>query len=89
MSGDLNGASRRGSQNLFRGSLVEAIGENGVGQREQRGRYTLVAQAPGSTKVAYELMVDLRVPVIAQLKRRAEKAIISSALHELKKRVEG
>ncbi|HNP58307.1 MAG TPA: SRPBCC family protein [Gordonia sp. (in: high G+C Gram-positive bacteria)] len=58
-------------------------------QQQQRGRYTLVAQAPGSTKVAYELMVDLRVPVIGQLKRRAEKAIISSALHELKKRVEG
>lgn len=58
-------------------------------QRAQRGRYTLVAQTAGSTKVSYELMVDLLVPVIAQLKRRAEKAIISSALHELKKRVEG
>ena len=58
-------------------------------QRAQRGRYSLVAQTAGSTKVSYELMVDLLVPIIGQLKRRAEKAIISSALHELKKRVEG
>ncbi len=58
-------------------------------QRAQRGRYSLVAQTSGSTKVSYELMVDLLVPIIGQLKRRAEKAIISSALHELKKRVEG
>ncbi|MFT4199540.1 SRPBCC family protein [Gordonia sp. (in: high G+C Gram-positive bacteria)] len=58
-------------------------------QRAQRGRYSLVEQAVGSTKVSYELMVDLQVPIIGQLKRRAEKAIISSALDELKKRVEG
>ncbi|QKT07603.1 SRPBCC family protein [Gordonia sp. X0973] len=58
-------------------------------QRAQRGRYTVVAQAAGSTKVSYELTVDLLVPIIGQLKRRAEKAIINSALHELKKRVEG
>ncbi|GAB11847.1 hypothetical protein GOARA_089_00290 [Gordonia araii NBRC 100433] len=57
-------------------------------QRAQRGRYSVVGQAAGSTKVSYELMVDLKVPIIGQLKRRAEKAIITSALHELKKRVE-
>lgn len=58
-------------------------------QRDQRGRYVLSQQVPGSTKVTYELMVDLLVPMIGQLKRRAEKAITDIALNELKKRVEG
>ncbi|MGV9710226.1 SRPBCC family protein [Gordonia sp. NPDC003424] len=57
-------------------------------QRDQRGKYVLTQQVPGSTKVTYELMVDLLVPMIAQLKRRAEKAITESALNDLKKRVE-
>ncbi|MFW0792857.1 SRPBCC family protein [Gordonia sp. CPCC 205515] len=58
-------------------------------QRDQRGRYVVVQQVPGSTKVTYELMVDLLVPMIGQLKRRAEKAITEAALNDLKKRVEG
>lgn len=57
-------------------------------QRDQRGRYVLTEQVPGSTKVTYELMVDLVVPLIGALKRRAEKAITDAALHDLKKRVE-
>ncbi|AZG43676.1 SRPBCC family protein [Gordonia insulae] len=57
-------------------------------QRDQRGRYVLSQQVPGSTKVTYELMVDLVVPMIGQLKRRAEKAITEAALNDLKKRVE-
>ena len=58
-------------------------------QKDQRGRYVLTQQVPGSTKVTYELMVDLQVPMIGQLKRRAEKAITDAALLDLKKRVEG
>lgn len=58
-------------------------------QKDQRGRYVLTQQVPGSTKVTYELMVDLQVPMIGQLKRRAEKAITDAALNDLKKRVEG
>lgn len=58
-------------------------------QRAQRGSYQLTQQVPGSTKVTYSLMVDLRIPMISQLKRRAEKAITESALGDLKKRVEG
>jgi ribosome-associated toxin RatA of RatAB toxin-antitoxin module len=57
-------------------------------QTSQHGRYSLVQQAPGSTKVTYELTVDLAIPMIGQLKRRAEKAITDAALKELKKRVE-
>ena len=58
-------------------------------QKDQRGRYVLSQQVPGSTKVTYQLMVDLMVPMIGQLKRRAEKAITDAALNDLKKRVEG
>lgn len=58
-------------------------------QRDQRGSYRLSQQVPGSTKVTYTLTVDLKVPMISQLKRRAEKAITDAALLDLKKRVEG
>ncbi|MGB3302309.1 SRPBCC family protein [Gordonia sp. (in: high G+C Gram-positive bacteria)] len=58
-------------------------------QRAQKGSYVLTQQVPGSTKVTYSLMVDLQIPMISQLKRRAEKAITESALGDLKKRVEG
>lgn len=58
-------------------------------QRDQQGSYTLTQQAPGSTKVTYALTVDLKIPMISRLKRRAEKAITDSALNDLKKWVEG
>ncbi|WOC13717.1 SRPBCC family protein [Gordonia sp. MP11Mi] len=58
-------------------------------QRGQQGRYQLIQQVPGSTKVTYTLTVDLQIPMISQLKRRAEKAITEAALSDLKKRVEG
>ncbi|SIS20760.1 SRPBCC family protein [Williamsia sterculiae] len=57
-------------------------------QQAQHGRYELAQLARGSTKVSYALTVDVVVPMIAPLKRRAEKAITDIALHELKKRVE-
>jgi ribosome-associated toxin RatA of RatAB toxin-antitoxin module len=43
----------------------------------------------GSTEVTYTLAVDLHMPMLGMLRRKAEKAIIDTALHELKKRVEG
>ncbi|MFT4086061.1 MAG: SRPBCC family protein [Gordonia sp. (in: high G+C Gram-positive bacteria)] len=58
-------------------------------QRDQIGEYRLSQQVPGSTKVTYTLTVDLKIPMISQLKRRAEKAITEAALNDLKKRVEG
>lgn len=41
-----------------------------------------------STEVTYRLAVDIAIPMIGMLKRRAEKVIIDSALKGLKKRVE-
>jgi hypothetical protein len=39
--------------------------------------------------VTYELTVDLIVPMIGMIKRKAEKVIVDTALKGLKKRVEG
>ncbi|MFC0313825.1 SRPBCC family protein [Gordonia phosphorivorans] len=71
------------------GTAVSWVLESSDLQRGQRGSYQLDQQVPGSTKVTYTLTVDLLIPMISQLKRRAEKAITDAALHDLKKRVEG
>lgn len=52
------------------------------------GGYSL-ADGARSTEVTYELSVDLRVPLLGMLKRKAEKVIIDTALKGLKARVEG
>ena len=52
------------------------------------GTYALTGKAKGPTKVTYDLEVDLKIPMIGMLKRKAEKVIIDTALKGLKKRVE-
>jgi ribosome-associated toxin RatA of RatAB toxin-antitoxin module len=52
------------------------------------GSYTLAAGDSGATNVTYRLVVDVRIPMLGVLKRKAEKSIISTALQELKKRAE-
>ncbi len=51
------------------------------------GAYDLAAADDG-TLVRYQLAVDLRIPMLGMLRRKAEKAIIDTALNELKKRAE-
>lgn len=51
------------------------------------GSYALAAVGAG-TLVTYELTVDVTIPMLGMLKRKAEKSIIDTALTELKKRVE-
>ncbi|MFB9624641.1 SRPBCC family protein [Nonomuraea helvata] len=53
-----------------------------------RGSYRLADTGSG-TEVTYELTVDLSVPMIGLVKRKAEKVIVDTALKGLKKRVEG
>ncbi|MGW2223365.1 DUF2505 family protein, partial [Nonomuraea sp. NPDC001684] len=53
-----------------------------------RGSYQL-AETGSGTDVTYELTVDLTVPMIGMIKRKAEKVIVDTALKGLKKRVEG
>ena len=52
------------------------------------GAYTLRASGAG-TDVTYDLSVDLMVPMIGLLKRKAERRLTDTALKDLKKRVEG
>jgi len=56
-------------------------------QKAQRGSYTLRSAGTG-TDVTYNLSVDLAIPMLGMLKRKAEKMIMDTALKELKKRVE-
>ena len=41
-----------------------------------------------ATKVTYRLAVELAIPLIGVIKRKAEKVIMDTALKELKRRVE-
>ena len=56
-------------------------------QKRQDGSYVL-AESDGSTTVTYSISIDLSLPMLGLIKRRAEKVILDTALKELKKRVE-
>jgi ribosome-associated toxin RatA of RatAB toxin-antitoxin module len=53
------------------------------------GAYRLTAAPDGVTEVEYELTLELKIPMIGLLRRKAEKVVTDTALKELKKRVEG
>ena len=57
--------------------------------KAMNGSYTLAAKGKDGTTVTYRLAVDVKIPMLGMLKRKAEKVIIDTALKELKKRVEG
>ena len=52
------------------------------------GVYELVDNGDGTTTVHYRLSVDIKIPMIGMIKRKAEKVIVDTALKGLKKRVE-
>jgi ribosome-associated toxin RatA of RatAB toxin-antitoxin module len=52
------------------------------------GVYELVDNGDGTTTVNYRLSVDVKIPMIGMIKRKAEKVIVDTALKGLKKRVE-
>jgi hypothetical protein len=64
------------------------LAEQGSVISAMTGGYFLTKQ-PAGTDVRYDLSVDVRVPLLGMLKRRAEKMIIDTALKGLKTRVEG
>ncbi|MBY8886227.1 SRPBCC family protein [Streptomyces sp. PTM05] len=54
------------------------------------GSYSLAPLEGGKrTEVTYQLTVDVKIPMLGMIKRKAEKVIIDRALAGLKKRVEG
>ncbi|MFE2295380.1 SRPBCC family protein [Streptomyces sp. NPDC059452] len=57
--------------------------------RSLDGTYALAPMAGGvRTEVTYKLAVDVKIPLLGMIKRKAEKVIIDRALAGLKKRVE-
>jgi Polyketide cyclase / dehydrase and lipid transport len=62
---------------LVRGEILKAMD----------GLYLLTA-VDGGTDVSYRLVVDLKIPMIGLIKRKAERVIIERALKGLKERVE-
>jgi|APCry1669189034_1035192.scaffolds.fasta_scaffold78600_1 ribosome-associated toxin RatA of RatAB toxin-antitoxin module len=52
------------------------------------GSYTLIDNGDESTRVEYRLAVDVKIPMIGLLKRKAEKVIVDTALKGLRKRVD-
>jgi ribosome-associated toxin RatA of RatAB toxin-antitoxin module len=72
-----------------RDEKVEWVLHRGQMMRAQHGSYELRRVAPGQTCVTYSLSVDLVIPMLGLLKRKAERVVMDTALKELKKRVEG
>lgn len=56
-------------------------------QKAQHGSYTLVPRGP-RTQVTYTLSVQLAIPLLGLLRRKAEKVVMDTALKELKRRVD-
>ena len=56
-------------------------------QKRNDGSYTL-DESDGKTEVTYAITIDVTMPLMGMLKRKAEKVILDTALKELKKRVE-
>jgi uncharacterized membrane protein len=56
-------------------------------QKRQDGSYDL-SESAGVTTVTYAISIDLSIPMLGLIKRKAEKVILDTALKELKKRVE-
>jgi ribosome-associated toxin RatA of RatAB toxin-antitoxin module len=57
--------------------------------KAMNGSYTLAPRGADATTVTYRLAVDVKIPMLGMLKRKAEKVIVDTALKGLKKRVEG
>ncbi|NIH88031.1 SRPBCC family protein [Amycolatopsis granulosa] len=70
------------------GSSVSWHLVRGQMQKAQDGRYELVPAGEGRTRVTYTLSVELVLPMIGLLRRKAEKMVMDTALKELKRRVE-
>ncbi|MET0467584.1 MAG: SRPBCC family protein [Aeromicrobium sp.] len=62
--------------------------ESGSMLKSMDGAYVLEPLAESQTRVTYQLAVDVSVPLLGMLKRKAEKVIIDTALKGLKKQVE-
>ncbi len=69
-------------------SVSWSLVESGSMLTSMDGTYVLESVDDAQTKVTYQLAVDVSVPLLGMLKRKAEKVIIDTALKGLKKQVE-
>jgi ribosome-associated toxin RatA of RatAB toxin-antitoxin module len=69
-------------------SVSWSLVEPGSMLKSMDGAYTLESAGDGRTRVTYQLAVDVSIPLLGMLKRKAEKVIIDTALKGLKKQVE-
>jgi ribosome-associated toxin RatA of RatAB toxin-antitoxin module len=57
-------------------------------QKSQDGSYDIVDNGDGTCTVTYTLAVELSIGMLGMFKKKAERAIMDTALKELKKQVE-
>lgn len=76
-------------------TLAYSWSDDGVSWRLVQGRTIKAMEGSyrldgtdGGTRVEYELAVDVALPLLPALKRKAERVIVETALHGLKARVE-
>ena len=69
-------------------SVSWSLAEKGSMLKSMDGAYVLEPLADDQTRVTYQLAVDVSIPLLGMLKRKAEKVIIDTALKGLKKQVE-
>ena len=69
-------------------SVSWSLAEKGSMLKSMDGAYTLEPLDGAQTAVTYQLAVDVSIPLLGMLKRKAEKVIIDTALKGLKKQVE-
>ena len=65
-----------------------SLDEPGAILTSMDGTYVLEGIGDNETRVTYKLAVDVSIPLLGMLKRKAEKVIIDTALKGLKTRVE-
>lgn len=70
-------------------SVTWSLDEAGSVLTSLDGAYLLAPAPGGGTTVTYQLRVDVSIPLLGMLKRKAEKVIIDTALKGLKRQVEG
>ncbi|MFT4188448.1 MAG: SRPBCC family protein [Aeromicrobium sp.] len=69
-------------------SVSWQIAEPGEMLTSMDGAYTLEPVGGGGTKVTYQLRVEVSIPLLGMLKRKAEKVVVDAALKGLKRHVE-
>jgi ribosome-associated toxin RatA of RatAB toxin-antitoxin module len=60
----------------------------GRSQKSQVGWYEMTPAGDGTTKVTYDLTVEIAIPVPGLIRRRIQGKIVDTALKDLKKRCE-